>query len=304
MERIEINENQANLPHNTTYVLPRPLTAESIINKALWAVFTLLILAVVATFFVEDIPNAVIDARQFAIDGLWLILCGFTIGELLKQIYRNKARGTAEYKQAKADADEQLASLTTDELSARQAYCKAYEENEYNACFDRLLIMAGITKDEYKQYAHLDGKELKKRYPHLSKMQRTAIVRLTELKPIYYDPSFFLSAAQGYGRHAPSQLYNADAENKRNTFTSFFTTAISSLCALSFAGDIIFSFSLATLVAAVVKVATILIFGSFKAIFGWNLAMRTEINRYNVIVKECRNLKAFHAAHYANKIND
>jgi hypothetical protein len=292
MERIEIDERQER-GVAATYILPQPLTAESIINKALWTVFAVLLIAVISTFFVEDIPDAIIDARAFAIDGLWLALCGFAIGELLKQIFRNKGRSTEEYRKVKKDADDELTGLTTDELSVRQDYCKHYEDEEYSRCFERLLVIAGITKDEYKQYAHLSDAELKKKFPKLPKAQRAAIVKLNRLKPLFYDPSFFLSAEQGYRRAAPSQLYNADTENKRNTLTSIFLTAISSLCALSFVGTIVFSFSLATLVAAVVKVATILFLGSFKAVFGWNLAMRTEINRYSVIIKECKNLKAF-----------
>ena len=286
-ERQEVNQVAA------TYIMPRPLTAEGIINKALWTVFVILILAVLSTFFVEDVPDAVIDIRQLAIDGLWLILCSFTIGELLKQIYRNKGRSTQEYKTVKAEAEKELESLTTGELSVRREYCKAYEDDEYNRCFERLLCAAGITADEYKKYAYLTENELKKRFTALSKYQRKVIAKIHKLKPIYYDPSFFLSSTTAEGRRAPSQMYNADAENTRNTLTSIATTAVSSLCALSFAGDIIFSFSLATLVAAIVKITTIMIFGSFKAVFGWNLSMRTEINRYNVIVKECRNLKAF-----------
>lgn len=296
MERIEINENKADLQPNTTYILPRPLTAESIINKALWVIFALLIFVVVSTFFVEDIPNVVVDVRQIAIDGLWLMLCSFTIGELVKQIYRNKGRSTEEYKKAKENADQELASLTTDELSARREYCKKYEQDEYNRCFERLLCTAGLTKDEYKKYAHMDAKELKKRFPELSKMQRVAIDRLNRLKPIHYDTSFFLAGEHLGKRQAPSEMYNVSVALNRNTLQSIFMTAAGGLCAVSFAGEIIFSFSQAALIAAVIKIATILIFGSFKAVFGWNLAMRTEINRYSVIVKECRNLKAFYAA--------
>ena len=290
MERIEEREyNQV----SATYIMPRPITVESIINKSLWTVFVVLILAVLSTFFVEDVPDAIVDLQQLAIDGLWLILCGFTIGELLKQIYRNKGRSTQEYKTVKAEADKELESLTTEELAVRREYCKAYEDDEYNRCFERLLFAAGITEEQYKKYAYLTAKELKRRFPELSKYQRKTIAEINRLKPIYYDPSFFLSMSQSEGRQSPSQMYNADKENKRNTLTSVLTSCVSSLCALSFAGDIIFSFSLATLVAAIVKVTTIIIFGSFKAVFGWNLAMGTEFSRYNVIIKECRNLKAF-----------
>jgi hypothetical protein len=38
------------------------------------------------------------------------------------------------------------------------------------------------------------------------------------------------------------------------------------------------------------------LFGSMKATFGWNLSMVTEIGRYEVIVTETGNLKAWFKA--------
>jgi hypothetical protein len=78
--------------------------------------------------------------------------------------------------------------------------------------------------------------------------------------------------------------------------SSIVTTFLSSLCAVTIAGDLIFSFTIAALFSAIVKITITVIVGSFKAMFGWNLSMVTEINHYLITVKECKNLKAFYAA--------
>ena len=278
-----------------TYILPKKLTAEAVINKALWTTFYILIIAVFATFFVEDVPNVIVDARQIAIDGLWLMLCSFSIGELVKQIYRNKGRETKEYKDAKASADEALIALTTDELYARTEYCKEYENNEYMRSFECLLATAGLSKDEYQQYVAMSKRELKRCKQKLSRLQVNSIYKLNNLTRIHYDPSFFLYGFHDGGRLSPSEMYDAEARNRNNTIKSVFFTIAGSLCATSMAGSIIFSFSQAALIAAVIKITTIIIFSYFKAVFGWNLSMRTEMGRYAVTVKECNALKAWHA---------
>ncbi len=281
-----------------TYVLPKPITAESVIDKALWGTFFILIIAVMATFFVKDIPSVIVDARQIAIDGLWLMLCSFAIGELIKQIYRNRGKSTKEYKSAKTAADNELASLTTEELSVRAEYCAEYENDEYRRCFERLLATAGISMEEYQQYSTMSRKELKRQ--KLSKLQINCIEKLNNLKHIHYDPSFFLYGAHLNGRRAPSEMYNADAENRHNTIQSIFMSIAGSFCAVSLAGEILFSFSQAALIAAVLKITTIIIFASFKAVFGWNLSMRTDMGRFNIIVKECRALKAWYRKRMGN----
>lgn len=274
-----------------TYILPKSLTAESVINKALWTTFYILIIAVFATFFVEDVPNVIVDARQIAVDGLWLMMCSFAIGELVKQIYRNRGRATKEYKDAKEVADKELESLTTEELALRGEYCANYETEEYNRRFSCLLTTAGLTKESYQKYAGMTKRELKR--CKLSPLQVSSIHKLNNLQRIHYDPSFFLYGAHTNGSCAPSGMYNADAENRINTVKSILTSAIGSLCAASLAGELLFSFSQAALIAAVLKITTIIIFASFKAVFGWNLAMRTEMGRYAVLVKETRSLKAY-----------
>ena len=278
-----------------TYIMPKKVTAESVINKALWSTFYILIIAVFATFFVDDVPNVIVDARQIAIDGLWLMMCSFAIGELVKQIYRNRGKSTQEYKEAKREADNELSSLTTDELSARGKYCTEYETDEYNRCVERLLCTAGIDQKEYQQYASMSKKELKHCKPKLSKLQVNAIYKLNNLQRIHYDPSFFLYGSHANGRRSPSDMYNSETENRHDTIKSIFVSLAGSLCAVSLAGEIMFSFSQAALIAAALRIATIIVVVSFKAVRGWNLSMRTDMGRFAVIVKECRSLKSWFA---------
>ena len=298
MERIEINENKPETQTNITYNLPRPLTAENVINKALWGVLALLVLAVLATFFVEDLPGVVLNIRDIARDSLWVMFCCYSIGELLKKIYRNKGRSTDEYATAKKAAQDALDSLTEDELAERNNYCREYEDKAFELVLSRRLTSIGISNDDYwEKYAGLTKKELQERYgATLPKSTICALAKANKIKKMAYDPSFFLSTVHTEMGLSPSQMYNSHKEDVRDTISSIGTTFISSLCAVSIAGDLIFSFGTAALFAAIIKITITVIVGSFKATRGWNLAMVTEINHYLITVKECKNLKAYCAA--------
>ena len=129
-------------------------------------------------------------------------------------------------------------------------------------------------------------------------MQRNSIIALTKLKIKEYDPNFFTSTMELESELMPSEMYRAGAENKRNMIKSAFLSVLSSFFCVTLAGELIFSFSLSVLFMAVVKVTSVLIFSSFKATFGWNLAMHTEIGRYKLQVREVDSLKQWYRKKY------
>ena len=286
---------------NEYYITRKTINAEATINKLLWGMFIILMVSVLATFFVTDLPEVVLSIRQMAIDGVWIMISCYSSGELLKRIFRNKGRSTDEYKDARKKANEALDSLTAEELLARQEYCTAYENQVYEQQYNRLLMQLDVDKETFaEKYALLSKKELKEKYPELTKGQRALIAQLNHLKRPHYDPSFFLSTFQAPAGQSPSEMHNADKEDLKNMGISGVLTLFTSFCAVTFAGDLIFSFSAAVLLSAIVKIAVTAIFGAIKATFGWNLSMRTDIARYTVIVKECANLKNWYKINKAN----
>jgi hypothetical protein len=294
----KIPEQKTDIPGgNTYYVTQKTITANGIINKALWSILTLLVVSILATFFVKDLPGFALDIRSFAIDGLWVMVGCYSIGEVLKRIFRNKGKSTKEYDEAQKEAKKALDSLTEDELAARAEYCTWYEDTEYERAVKRLLSNIGMKKEEYlEKYTLLSKKELKERYGNsLTKKQIKTLSQINSLERVEYDPSFFLYAEYAGNGRSPSQAYNADREDKQNSLISLITSFGSGLFAVTFAGELVLSFSLAVLFSAIVKLTITAIIGAFKANFGWNLSMRTDIGRFNTQVKEVANLKKWYA---------
>lgn len=280
-----------------TYILKKPTTSEGIINNALMFLLAVLIVAVCASFFTEELPGIKFDMKTLARDGAWLMLSSYAIGELIKRIFRNKGRMTDRYGEAKKKAKEALESLTPEELAMRNEYCREYEGTMYKLELDRILAALAITEEEWREkYAFRDKAELKALYPDMPKKALQLILSANAIKRANYDPSFFLSTSHTRNGLSPSQMYDADKKDLRNSLSSIVTTALGGVCAVKMAGDLIFSFSIATLFSFLMKFTTMVLFGSMKATFGWNLSMVTEIGRYEVIVTETGNLKAWFKA--------
>lgn len=280
---------------NITQTTPSPIGSETLVNRTLYAIIAVLFVAVVSTYFVEDLPGFVIDLRSMAIDALWLMLCCYTIGELAKRIYINKARATKEYGEAKQAAREALEGLTADELERRVEYCTAYEDELYATEVKRLLKNASISEADYvEKYAALSAKEVRKQYPtELSKKQLKKLDEINRVERVHYDPSFLNSTTPTRARQAPSEMYDVGREDRKNMISSAVASVFSGFFGVTLAGELIFSFSLAVLFSAIVKVTLTLIFTSLKANFGWNLVMKTEISRYEMQKTEAGNLKSW-----------
>ena len=288
---------------NTYYVKKKEITADGIINKALWTILILLVVSVMATFFVENLPAFVLDIRTLAVDGLWIAVCCYSIGEVLKRIFQNRGRETAEYKKARDEAQEALNSLTTDELAKRDAYCKWYEENAYNRVLERELLNIGIDKDVYlSQYAVLKKRELKKKYKgSLSSVQIKTLAKINKLEREEYNSFFFMSEEHILEGMSPSQMYDTKRADKKNMISSAITSGATCLCAISFTGNLCLAFSMAVLFSAIVKITVTAFFASFKARFGWNLSMVMDVGRFNTQVKEVANLKKWYHDNYGNR---
>lgn len=286
---------------NTIIKNKGPFKAEEIMNRVLYAVVVLLLGCVLSTFFVKKLPDFVLDLRSMAIDSIWLMACCYVVGELVKLIFFNKGKCTSDYEKAKEGAETALNSLTTEERAVREEYCQDYAKGVYERKKALLLANARVSEEEYNEkYALLTRKELKARYKNeLSKMQRKLLVEVGKLRLREYDPAFLTSIDEQESDLMPSEMYNARKEDKRNKIKSAVLSVASSFFCVTLAGELIFSFSPSVLFMAVIKVTSVIIFSSFKATFGWNMAMFTEISRYRLQVREVGNLKQFYKKRYA-----
>lgn len=309
IEKIDAEfEKASNIPQkvefNTIIKQKEKSKAEEIINRFLYAIVGLLLLFILATFFVEKLPYVVINLRALAINAVWLSVCCYTIGELVKRIFINKGKCTEAYEASMQNAETALNSLTAEESAKCAEYCQEYAENVYNRKKMRGLTNARVSEKEYNEkYFSRSYAELKKQYGNeLTKKQIKILAEVNKIKLLEYNPDFFSTATDLEPDCMPSERYNADTENKKNMFTSAFLSCVSSAFCITLAGEVIFSFSATAILMAIVKIASVIIFSSFKATFGWNLAMRTEINHYKLQVREVNNLKQWYKVKYRQEV--
>jgi hypothetical protein len=160
-----------------------------------------------------------------------------------------------------------------------------------------LLKSVNISFETYQsKYQTLNKKELIARYPNdnLSKEQIKVLQSIRKIKTVHYNPDFLNTTVKTNYSVAPSDMYDADKENAKDIIVSMIFTLFSGAFAVSVAAELIFSFSTAALFSALIKTAITLITVAMKARFGWNLVMRTEINRYTLQISEVKNLKRFY----------
>lgn len=280
-------------PQNITYapvIKQKKSISEAGINTMLWIVLGVLFLAMGATYFVEELPNIVLEPKMLVKDAIWVAVGGFSISELAKRIFINKAHFSQEYKQAVKEYKESVSTLTDDELNSRSEYCKEYEENVYITERNRMLLDAYIPVDVYEeQYRKLNVDALKKE--GLTKRQIKTLKSVNALKRIHYNPDFLNSSRTTGTKYSPSDMYDVTREDRVNTIFSAIFTVFGCLFCVSLMGDLVFSFSKAALFTAIVKLTFTLITVATKAVFGWNLVMRTEINRLETQKEEVLNLK-------------
>ena len=288
---------------NTIIKNKSPSKAEEIMNRVLYAVVVLLLVCVLSTFFVKKLPYFVLDLRAMAIDSIWLMACCYAVGELVKLIFFNKGKCTVDYEKAKDGAEIALNSLTMEEKAVREEYCQNYAKGVYERKKALLLSNARVSEEEYNEkYALLTRKELKMRYKNeLSKIQRKLLVEASKLRLREYDPAFLMSIDEQESELMPSEMFNAKKDDKINKVKSAVLSVVSSFFCVTLAGELIFSFSPSVLFMAVIKVTSVMIFSSFKATFGWNMAMYTEICRYKLQVREVGNLKQYYEKKHAGR---
>lgn len=266
----------------------RNVSKESVLNGTILLVVVLLLLGVIATYFVKDLPETIINIRDMSEQALWVFAGIYIIGELLKIVFINRARESLVYKQARAKARTALKRLEDKKYSNRvKEYCKHYEEELFKSKRCIALAKGNITLDTFeRKYVALSKREIKKRYPdeNLSKAQYNAIAKANAVKREIYAPEFLSSTITTNKQCVPSAQFNAPLRNRINSASALLIGLVSSFAAINFGDGIEFAFSSAIVVSVIVRLV-VLVFGiALKIIFATSLVFDTEIPRFELQV--------------------
>ena len=128
----EREEKPTNTTIYQTVVKPaknKTVSRESLVNGIIIAIVAVLLLGILATYFVEALPDVVVDVRELSKQALWVFVGGYAIGELLKIVFVNRARNAKEYKEAKEKAETELAKIVSEKKNDKiKEYCEEYAD--------------------------------------------------------------------------------------------------------------------------------------------------------------------------------
>ena len=181
-------------------------------------------------------------------------------------------------------------------------YCRAYELNALKEDRERVLFPVGLSVEVFdEKYKAKSVFYLLKNNKELSIKQIIAVAKANAIKIEYYNADFLRSTVYSRRRKSPSAQHDTDTKNFAYNIRSFVMGFLGCAFAVSIAKDLIFSFSMAAIVAALIKIAVIVISGAFALSFGWNLIMITEINRLQLQASEAQACEKWTREHYATK---
>lgn len=275
----------------------RNISKESVLNSTILLVVILLLLGVIATYFVKDLPETIINLRNMSEQALWVFAGIYIIGELLKVVFINRARESLAYKDAKKRARAALKKLEDKKYSSRvKEYCRHYEDALFKQKRCVVLAKGNIKLETFEsKYVALSTREIKKRYPedNLSKAQYVAIAKANTVKREIYAPEFLTSTITMNRRCTPSAQFNAPLRNRINSASALLIGLASSFAAINFGEGLEFAFSSSIVVSVIVRLV-VLIFGiALKIIFATSLVFDTEIPRFELQILEVNECIAY-----------
>lgn len=261
----------------------RKKEAPQSINGILVSLAVVLFIGIISTYFVEELPDVVVNLRNISKQALWVFVGGFAIGELFKRVAINRAKLTDEYKTAYEDACAAIKkNAETKKIVRAKEYCDEYANALYDSEKARILGDAGVSVEDYNEkYFAKNKREILTNFPDcgLSKKQFAAIRKANAVKKIAYNPDFLRTIEQTSRYVAPSDLHNEKRRDRINTISSAVFGFIGSVFCVSFIQNLIFHFSASVVFDAVVKLVMILIMITMKTQFGWSLIMDTSVSR-------------------------
>ncbi len=246
--------------------------------------------ALIASYLIVFDMSGSFSIKEITFNTLWFAAGTVSVGMLTKKIARDKGRSTEEYNDADKKANEAIKKLSDSEYVGQvPRYCEEYTEKVIRRARTQYLSVVGLTVQDYeKRFIGLESRELRAliKNGEINQKQYKAIRRCDKIRVKPYDPNFILSfKSEIDSSKSPSEMYNTEREDRLDTVKSIFTTLISSVFVCSLVSDVVLNLSKEVIIAAVIKIITMMIYIAFKTSFGWNIS-RKEIKRNELRASE------------------
>lgn len=246
--------------------------------------------ALIASYLIVFDMSGSFSIKEITFNTLWFAAGTVSVGMLTKKIARDKGRSTEEYNDADKKANEAIKKLSDSEYVGQvPRYCEEYTGKVIRRARTQYLSVVGLTVQDYeKRFIGLESRELRAliKNGEINQKQYKAIRRCDKIRVKPYDPNFILSfKSEIDSSKSPSEMYNTEREDKLDTVKSIFTTLISSVFVCSLVSDVVLNLSKEVIIAAVIKIITMMIYIAFKTSFGWNIS-RKEIKRNELRASE------------------
>lgn len=299
-DKIDVPNTQNNITNIT--VIKKAPTQKSV-NAILLASALFIFITVILSFFVELNIFTDIKIKELSTSALWVFVGSYAVSSILKQVGINRAKETKEYKEQKLKTEKELKEKADAGVFIyADEYCRAYELNAMREARVQVLIPVGITLEMFDaKYKAKSMFYLIKNNKELSFKQLFAVVKANAVKLEYYNSDFLRRTVYSKRKKSPSAQHDTNSRNLAYNIRSFILGFMGCAFAVSIAKDLLFSFSMAAIVAALIKIAVIIISGAFALSFGWNLIMETEINRLKLQLSEAEACEKWTSEHYATK---
>ena len=252
-----------------------------------------LFVAIILAFLAEFMFDLKINWKEVGIDTGIVAACTVAIYLLLCSFAQRRGRKTERYGKAAERLQDMNREIIEHNLSDKvRDYCREWERKQLDSDRSAILNSAGITIEEYKEkYQALDKRELKKKFPNLTRLQLKIIGRAGRVRTAHYDENYlFANRRKSIGSHkSPSGGLTTRTLNAIDYIRTICTTVLTSLFSASILQEVIFNPSKETVIKLVVKLAVIVTFAALGMVGGYNFSTVKEVNEMNSKSDEMEN---------------
>lgn len=280
-------------------VVKKPPTQKTV-NTILLVAAAIIFIVIIASYFVDLNIFAYVTFKELTTGAILIFIGSYSISSIFKQISINRAKQSVEYLEQKEKTKETLKKYVDNgDLIEVDAYCKAWEEKTLIIERERHLKPVGITYERFlNKYLAKSFFWLRKNCKDLSMKQIIAITQANSVKIQSYDADFLRYTIHTTINKSPSKRFDVERKNMYHIIKTIIFMIMGSFFAYSITQDLVVSFSIASVIAAGIKVAIIFISVAFATSFGWNLIMVTEINRLKLQEGEAEACAKWAKAHF------
>ena len=234
-----------------------------------------------------------INWKEVGIDTGIVAACTVAIYLLLRSFAQRRGRKTNQYVKAAGRLQSINREIIEKNLAEKvRDYCREWERKQLDSDRSAILNSAGITIEEYhEKYQTFDKRELKQKYPNLSRLQLKIIGRAGRVRTAHYDENYlFANRRKIIGIHkSPSGGLTTRTMNAIDYIRTICTTVLTSLFSASILQEVIFNPSKETVIKLVVKLAVIVTFAALGMVGGYNFSTVKEVNEMNSKSDEMEN---------------